>query len=519
MPQGPLRRDFLKGAITGALVTPPTNVTAQELSPLSSVLDVRVAGARGDGQQLDTAAFQAAIDRLSAAGGGTLYVPPGRYLLGTLQLRSHVLLYLEAGAVLLGSPRLEDYPPRIPEFRSYTDNYTERSLIYAERAENVGIAGRGVIDGQGASFKGPYKVRPYLIRMVECRRVHISGIRLQNSPMWVQHYLACDDVWIDGIEVRSHVNQNNDGLDIDCCHRVTIANCNIDSGDDAIVLKSTADRPTRDVTITNCVLRSNCNAFKLGTESNGGFQNVVLANCAMYDTRLSGIAIETVDGGTSFNIAVSNVTMRGVRNPIFIRLGNRGRPFREGDPKPGVGTLRSISICNVYAEGADQIGCPISGIPGHPIEDVRLDNIRIRAAGGVDAGQIPKEVPEREADYPEYKMFGLLPAYAFYCRHVRRLRMSNLEVGWERLDARPALVLDDVSEVTLQGLSLQASSVALRLRNVRDVLVGGCQLQDRVEVFAELEQTPSREVALLGNDLRRARRPARGGEVFLASNR
>jgi len=519
MQESKARREFLKGIVTGSLVTPGTNLTAAQATPPAGRLNVRELGARGNGEQLDTVAIQRAIDQVAQAGGGTVYLPPGRYLCGTLELRDNVFLYLEAGAVLLGSRRLVDYPSRIPQFRSYTDHYTERSLIYAEGRQNVGITGQGMLDGQGAAFQGEYKVRPYMIRMIQCRRVLISGVRIENSPMWVQHYLACDDVRVEGIQVSSHANLNNDGLDIDCCQRVVIAGCNITSGDDAIVLKSTADRPTRDVAITNCILSSRSNAFKLGTESNGGFQNIVLSNCAMYETRLSGIAIETVDGGASFDIVVNNVTMRSVQNPIFVRLGNRARPFVEGGPRPGVGTLRRISISNVRADGASPVGCAIAGIPGHPVEDVTLDNIWIRAAGGVPPEKVPKEVPEREAAYPEHKMFGLLPAYGFYVRHVRGLRMSNVELAYLEPDARPPLVLEDVQGVLLSGLRLQAQSTAVRMKQVKDVLLTSSSLATPVETFLEVDPASATEVSLLGNDFSRARTTARGGKAYQSGNR
>ena len=321
---------------------------------------VRDHGAKGDGSQLDTKALQSAIDAVSAKGGGVVVVPPGRYLTGTLRLRTGVTLHLAPGSVILGSKDLSHYPETAAGIRSYTDNYTDKSLIYAEGSERVGIEGAGILDGQGAAFKGPYKVRPYMIRMINCRDVSIHDVRMVDSPMWVQHYLQCEDVHISGIRVRSRVNANNDGIDIDGCSRVRISDCDIWSGDDAIVLKSTTARPCRDVVISNSVLSSVCNALKLGTESNGGFEDIVMTNCSVYDTRLAGIAIECVDGGTLARVIASNITMRNVGCPLFIRLGDRGRPFTEGQERPGVGTLRDVTVSNVYATAAGNIGCPIA---------------------------------------------------------------------------------------------------------------------------------------------------------------
>ena len=195
-----------------------------------------------------------------------------------------------------------------------------------------------------------------------------------------------------------------------------IANCDIRSGDDAIVLKSSLDRPCRNVVITNCTISSRCSAFKLGSETNGGFENIVLSSCAIYDTGNSGIALELVDGGTLERVSVSNVTMHNTRNAIFIRLGNRARPFKEGAPKPGMGRLRHVRISNVQAIGADPVGCCITGLPDHPVEDIALDNVSIQFAGGGKPKFAHRDVPELEKEYPEYWIFGRLPAYGFFCR-------------------------------------------------------------------------------------------------------
>jgi polygalacturonase len=185
--------------------------------------------------------------------------------------------------------------------------------------------------------------------MVNCRNVYVADLTLKDSPMWVQHYLACENLSIRGLTVHSRCNANNDGLDIDACEKVRISDCEIFSGDDAIVLKSTVDRPCRDVTVTNCVVSSRACGIKMGTESVGGFENVVITNCTVYDTGYSGIALEIVDGGNLENIIVSNITMRNVRSAIFLRVGNRARPIYEGAPRPGLGSFRNVVIRDVKA--------------------------------------------------------------------------------------------------------------------------------------------------------------------------
>ena len=284
---------------------------------------VRDYGAEGNGKSLDTKAIQKTIDACSKAGGGTVYFPAGTYLSGTIFFKNNISLYLDAGATLLGSTDDADYPVTICEYRSYTDNYTEKSLIYAEKVKNISILGRGTIDGQGEAFKqrrskeNPYKLRPYMIRMIQCQDVTIRDVTIVNSPMWVQHYLACDDVLIDGITVDSFVAGNNDGIDIDSCHKVRISNCDIFSGDDAIVLKATSDRACENITVTNCVLSTHCNAFKLGTESNGGFKNITFSNSTIYDTRLAAIALEMVDGGVLQRVNINNISISNSGTAIF----------------------------------------------------------------------------------------------------------------------------------------------------------------------------------------------------------
>jgi hypothetical protein len=473
--------------------------------PAAEVLyDVSDYGAKGNGQTLCTEEIQKAIDECSADGGGTVYLPPGRFVSGTLQVKSGVTLRLAAGCTLLGSTNLRDYPVRVPAYRSYTDNYTDKSLIYAEQAERIGITGRGVIDGRGAAFKGPYKVRPYLIRVIECRDVVVEGVTIQDSPMWVQHYLACDDVRIAGITVKSHVNHNNDGIDIDSCHRVSITGCNVDSGDDAIVLKSTSARVCKDVTVSGCVLRSTCNALKMGTESNGGFQNIVLTGCAIHNTRLAGVALEIVDGGTMDRIVVSDITMDGVGAPLFVRLGNRARPFKQEMDKPGLGALRNVTISNIEARGANPTGCAISGLPEARIENLTLDNVRFSFAGGGTAAEAQRDVPEHPTKYPEYSMFGRLPAYGFYCRHVDGLTMRNVQLQLAGQDERPGIALDNVTDATVALLDAQPPSggaAVVGLADVRGAQIRGCRARAGTGLFLKVDGSQSERVMLVGNDL------------------
>ncbi len=440
------------------------------------VYDVRDCGAKADGETLCTEAIQKAIDQCSSDGGGTVYFPPGIFLSGTIYMKTGVTLKLDTGCTLLGSKDLGDYPPTVQGFRSYTDNYTDKSLIYGENLDRIAITGRGTIDGQGRSFKGPYKVRPYIIRFIQCRNVTVQDVTIKNSPMWVQHYMACDDVRITGVTVRSRVNHNNDGINIDSCHRVIISDCNISSGDDAIVLKSTSARMCRDVTVSNCVVSSHCNALKMGTESNGGFKNIVMTGCSIYDTRLAGVALEIVDGGTMDRVVVSNITMDKIGAPIFLRLGNRARPFRKDMEKPGIGVMRNITITNIEATGANPTGCAISGLPNAKIENVTLSNLRLSFDGGGTTADTVRVIPEKPADYPEYSMFGRLSAYGLFCRHVKGLKLLNVELQLAGPDKRHAVVLEDVEDAFIDCLYAPSSPEAgtiIRLTDVKGVFIRG----------------------------------------------
>lgn len=496
--------------------------------------DVTRYGAVADGKSKDTQALQKAIDAANEAGGGVVRLPPGLYLSGTIYLRNNVTLELSSGATLLGSTDLNDYPSNEPAFRSYTDTYVCQSLIAGENLRDIAIVGRGAIKGQGSdrafaasAQDAGYRRRPYLIRLVSCRNVLVEGVTLSNSPMWAQHYLACDNLLIRGITVRSRGNANNDGLDIDCCRNVRVSACTIHSGDDAICLKSSADRPCENVVISDCVLSSACNGFKLGTESNGGFRNVTLTNCAMHEVNLAGIALLMVDGGILEGVTISNVVMRDVETPIFLRLGNRARPFKPNAPVPGVGQLRNVAISNVVATGCRRVPSSIVGLADHRIENVTLSNIDLACEGGVLLSQTPGEVPEKPDAYPEHNMFGVLPACGLYCRHVAGLVLRDVRVRCRQPDQRSAMMFDDVRDLSLSGMQVSgaaAVSGVIAMKAVNGAMVSGCVSPREAAVFARIEAGCER-ISVIGNDLAEAARPfefdepSRAQVVFESANR
>jgi hypothetical protein len=454
------------------------------------VYDVRHYGAAPDGKTLCTAAIQKAVDQCAAGGGGTVYFPPGVWLSGTIELRSQVTLQLDAGCRLLGSSNPADYRDSILDVHSHKKISAHKSLVRGQDLEHVTIRGQGMIDGGGANARWKEdKHPPMVIRLVRCRDVLVENVSLRNSPTWMQLYQACQRVRIHGVTVNNHVHHGNDGLDIDDCRDVVVSDCQIDSDDDAICLKSTSQRPCENVTIANCVVSSQSNAIKAGTDSKGGFRNITIANCTISSPRgtkafgtvptalralgsrdrgLAGVALESVDGGMLENIAVTNLAIDGVITPIFLRLGNRAWPLHKDMPKPGVGTFRNVLLSNIVATHAWKVGCSISGIPGHPLENVQLSNIQITFDGGGTRPETHVAVREMEQSYPECTKFGILPAYGFYCRHVAGLKLCDVRLRTDLPDLRHAVICEDVKGLVLDGLDVHpASGAAAAIRLIQ----------------------------------------------------
>ena len=422
-------------------------------------------GAVSDTTKLSTKALQRAIDICSAAGGGRVVVPAGSYKIGSIFLKSNVHLHLERGATLYGSTKLEDYKPVKTDYVSFRTQQQTIQLIFADKVSNVVIDGYGTIDGQGRAFvkravTDEGITRPHLLRFIQSQDITIRDITLRNSGCWMQHFLACDRIKIDGVTIYNRSTKNNDALDLDGCHEVIVTNLISDSDDDGITLKSTSPRLCENITISNCIVSSHCNAIKLGTETNGGFRNINISNIVVkpsYDKRekisgrwdgISAISLEMVDGGVLENVNVSNIVVDGTESPIFIRLGNRARGYKEGLAVTNVGKINGVRISNVQVRNAGPTGCSITGIPGYPVENIRLDNISIHHKGGVTAQELPQLYnnveDEREKKYPEATMWGVLPAKGFFIRHARNVKLSNIDIQTAEQDARRDFIMIDV---------------------------------------------------------------------------
>jgi polygalacturonase len=411
-------------------------------------LDVTQVGVIGDGATLNTAPLQRAIDACSARGGGTLVFPPGRFVTGTVQLKNNVKLRLDAQAVLLGSSNAGDYRNVDPftDGRGATLGY---ALITAVDAHDVGIEGPGAIDGQGALLKAAqkhYAIRPFLVRWVRCSEVTVRNLQLRNSGAWTMHVFQSHHALFDRVSIRSRGLANNDGIDVDSSTGVKITGCDIDTGDDAICLKTTSALATRDVIVTGCRLTSNCAAFKIGTESLGDFENIRVSQCQISDTRLGGIKLLSVDGADLHDVVISDVAMDRVTVPIMLRLGARLKTFRRSDSRRPVGALREVTIKNVRSTNSGTVGILISGVPGHPLEQITIENVELQLTGGGKAADSKIVLPEKESAYPEIRMFGpTVPAYGIYARHVRGLQLNNVQTTLLKPDGRSARVLLDAA--------------------------------------------------------------------------
>jgi polygalacturonase len=431
-----------------------------------ALYDVRSFGAVGDGQTLSTTALQAAIDRCSSAGGGTVLVAGGRYLTGTLYLKSNVCLRVEAGAVILGSTKIADYTTDTDRTMYRGEPYMDRCLIFARDATNLSIEGHGIIDGQGKAFPekdDPQKNRPKLIRLLNCSPIRVRDITLQAPASWTTEIRYCSDIAVDGITIFSRANINGDGLDFDGCTRVRVSNSAFDTSDDSICLQtSLPEKPCRDVVVTNCHFCSRWAGLRIGLLSRGDFENVTVTNCTFRDHNDSGVKIQMNEGAEMKNMVFSNLVMKNVPRPVFLTFCQKNAWVDSRRELPPMKRVSNIQFSNIVVDSADitgpaakTCGFQITGLPGYPIEGISFTDIRATFPGGgtaEDAKNVPAELtPENLGNrWPEYSGFRVnVPSFGFYARHVKGLTLRNVSLGTKESDARPAVVFVDVTEAKI----------------------------------------------------------------------
>lgn len=417
-----------------------------------------------------------------------MYLPPGEYTSGTLHLRSHIRLHLEAGATLYSSKN-----------RAAFD---KPGLICAEDAENITLEGRGTVHGQAtyerrlhdiqdwyiypnqllAEKAGLPLLRPFptpdsygnLVQFIRCSDVQIRDLSFVHSPSWTMHLFCCDRVRIDGVFVSTSLEDGvwADGIDPDGCRDLCIANCTIETGDDALVFYSSSiygpARACENITVTNCRLSSASSALKFCDGNQVAIRNVTIDNCVITNAN-RGIAFMVFDGGVIENVVVTNVVIEcrpfdwfwwGDADPIHFNLIRRSEIDPNIDPvkEPAIGAMRNIMLRNIIARGAGR--CHIHGNEDSPIENLSLENVRLTFT---DAPHAPLD---KSGD-------GLS------IDHVRNLRLSDVEIRWatsQNSHWRSALVVEHARDVILDGVRVQSppsapNAPAMVLNDVSDVII------------------------------------------------
>ncbi|WKL57624.1 glycosyl hydrolase family 28 protein [Asticcacaulis sp. ZE23SCel15] len=439
-----------------------TDLTAR-LKPWSGPNLVATPEDHGYTGGLATKAIQAAIDDVARRGGGTVRLSKGDYVSGTIDLKSNIRFEVAKGARLLGSLDLNDYPERIAKRLTVQDTNMgmHQSLIFGQGLTNISICGHGEIDGRGSkeNFPGLETIhgtpgRPFVIRIIDCQRVHIRDISLKDSPCWMQNYLNCDDLLIEHIKVENQVNFNNDGLDIDGCRHVIVRHCYISSGDDAMCFKGAAQSPGENILVEYCTFFTSCNAVKLGTDSQSLFRNVFVRHCLIggvsEDMRRvkvvgadSGVAWKMVDGGTAENLLISDIKIIRARSPIFMRLEKRGR-VKPGDPPAPIGTLRRVVFERITGEDNGPRGSYFIGIPEKSIEDVVIRDFKVSQNPSTKPVLAETAIGEMYGEYPDPHMIdgiGDAPAYGLWARHIKGLTLIDYKVTPTGTDPRPEYVI------------------------------------------------------------------------------
>lgn len=461
--------------------------------------DVRAFGAQGTAGRKDTAPLQAALDACGAGGGGVVVVPPGRYVTGTLWLRSRTELHLAPGAVLVGSPDRSDYnaDDAFPENEAFgRENVTGAHLLIARDAEDVAITGQGTLDGASGQFFGalpPERVsasyrhkacnapirdwRPgQMVFFCGCRRVSVRDVRLLDAPYWTLFCLGCEDVSLRGLTVvNPPQTANGDGIDIDCCRNVTVSDCRITSGDDCIAVRGNprrlaAPRPCENVVVSNCILSTPCNAIRIGV-GDGEVRHCAFSNLVITDTRT---AINMVcryseaaeHGAWLHDISFANLVVDAVL-PVQVTGGV--------EPRAPAGIER-VRMAGFMVRGS--AGLYIGGAAGRPLRGFALTDWDLRLSGGTDNEEYVADPP---SPFPLHGAPGLEGRPALPCAllldQVEDVRLTDFRLRWEPPLGRvwrDALRVRDASGVRVAGSVLPAArsdGASVRRIRSREVVV------------------------------------------------
>lgn len=533
---------------------PKTGVPAAD-EPLTGarIYNIRNFGAQGDGKTADTAALQAAIDACNRDQGGTVLVPAGVFVIGTVELKSNVTLHVSAQGTLLGTTDKTQYhaADKIPLDGDATLEDGNVGLIFAVDAENVTVEGPGTIDGQGAQFHSPRHgmpspvglsshQRPYHLLFYRCNRLRVRDIFLKDSAYHSIRVIQSSYAWFTGIHIHSRVNSNNDGFHFISATHVHISNCTVESQDDACALFGSC----QNVTVTNCEFSTRWSVFRFG---GGHAKDIAVSNCLFYEVFGCPIKMQCSPRSRFERISFSNLVMRNVTGPISIGVGpsmhRRAAPEQSGDtnavnrasvpettstPEPGdlfhaPGICRNISFNGIYAivskpyQIADAVvtsaynpgeifSCiALNGVAPGFLENIRFADIHVIFPGGGTSEQGANRAVPEIAD--EYFRNGVLPSYALFARNVRGLTLNNVRFEIAAPDLRPAVILDHVVDAAVNGLNVQGQKAAesvLRFIDSRDILMSATRLLSDAAVFLQVEGSQNQNIVVDGGDFSKA---------------
>lgn len=506
------------------------------MTPL--LFNVRDFGATGDGINKDTAALQETINACHDAGGGTVFLSAGRYLCGTLYLKSNVELRLVAGAHILGSPDQEDYNEEnnFPENQAFTsENVTAAHLIIAYRQDNISITGQGTIDGQSSQFFEPLpegetatyrhksgnfpikKWRPgQMIFFCRCTNVRMNDVRLFNSPYWTFFLLGCTDVQIRGLLIENPpATANGDGIDIDCCKNVTVSDCIIRSGDDSLTVRGNprllgdGDWTCENIVVTNCILNTPCNAIRIGV-GDGRIRNVLFNNISIPQAS-RGISIvslyrktENSRHGTCIEDIHFSHFFINVDVPFTLGAGHESHP---------PAAIRDISFHDFRIIA--WAGSQFAGTPETPIENLRLQNIDWLVREGTHNREFQKALPHplSHHGYQAHDNGPGLPC-ALLCTHIKNLHIETFNLSWENPGEvwREGILLRHVDEINFFNLHLrqpqQDNGAAISCNEVQNITLRNSRAARDTSTFLSIENsTQNALVRYGGNDFSEAKTP------------
>ncbi|MBU6301351.1 MAG: glycoside hydrolase family 28 protein [Verrucomicrobia bacterium] len=482
-------------------------LTALLLAPLAAlqaaapdVFNITTYGAKGDGKTINTSAIQKAIDACHAVGGGSVLVPSGVFLSGSLRLKSRVTLNIEKDGVLQASPKIGDYADDnapIPYGGVWKHAATEwkQCLIYAEGADEIGIEGSGTLDGQGGNERKVFpnakdSRRPMLVRFVGCRKVTVRDVKLLDPASFTTFFVRSEDILIDHVTIRSRHSPNGDGLDFDGCKRVRIKDCDIDAGDDGISPKAFhPDWPNEDFEVSGCRITSRWCAIRIGAESIGASRRLNVRDCVFTQCQ-GGIKIESCEGALFEDLSFSGIEMKQVCQPFMVLASRFSFSAHGKSVRPPAGRIRNVRFADIRAVAGvgDDVGfqsksgkddpferlcSAVVSRPGTRIEDVSFTNIDLTFPGDGTAEQASRlDVGEllESSSYVKWAMpfDGELPASALYLRHVKGVRLENVRFAVEKPDARAFIAGDDVQGLTLQGVVARAPAPVPGLAKLAD---------------------------------------------------